>query len=91
MISTFCSVTESSSFQRRRKAIRQDDTNVRIESEPSAPKGYLSAPVLPFVLHLVFMAGTAFLVMHVQVSLKVIISVCFDYGIRTEHVNFSLL
>lgn len=49
--------------------IKGDVANVPTESEPAAAPGYLSASVLPFVLHLGFMAATAFLVMHVQVSL----------------------
>lgn len=50
--------------------IKGDVANVPIESEPAAKPGYLSASVLPFVLHLGFMAGTAFFVMHVQVSVN---------------------
>ncbi|KAI9091348.1 hypothetical protein K1719_028159 [Acacia pycnantha] len=63
-------VEERWNLRRRRKVVQQDDTDVHIESEPSAQLGYLSASVLPFVLHLVFMAGTAFLVMHVQVATR---------------------
>ncbi|XP_028752518.1 GPI mannosyltransferase 2 isoform X2 [Neltuma alba] len=61
---------ESLNLRRRRNAVQQDDTVVNIKSEPAAKPGYLSASVLPFVLHLVFMAGTAFLVMHVQVATR---------------------
>lgn len=35
--------------------------------EGPAKRGYLSVFVLPFILHLGFMAATAFFVMHVQV------------------------
>ncbi|KAG4394377.1 hypothetical protein GLYMA_20G020033v4 [Glycine max] len=42
-----------------------------MESEPAAIwPGYLSASVLPFVLHLGFMVCTAFFVMRVQVSTR---------------------
>jgi len=51
--------------------IKGDVANVPIESESAeAWPGYLSASVLPFVLHLGFMACTAFFVMHVQVSVN---------------------
>ncbi|CAN6555923.1 unnamed protein product [Malus baccata var. baccata] len=38
------------------------------EHKLSAKRGYLSVAVLPFILHLGFMAATAFFVMHVQVA-----------------------
>ncbi|KAK4264069.1 hypothetical protein QN277_029408 [Acacia crassicarpa] len=63
-------IEESLNLKRRRKAVEQDDTDVHIEFERATQLGYLSASVLPFVLHLVFMAGTAFLVMHVQVATR---------------------
>ena len=51
--------------------IKGDVATVPIESESAeAWPGYLSASVLPFVLHLGFMACTAFFVMHVQVSVN---------------------
>lgn len=62
------SVSEHFNVRRRKDPIKGDVSNVRIESESSANLGYLSASVLPFVLHLGFLAGTAFLVMHVQVG-----------------------
>jgi phosphatidylinositol glycan class V len=65
---TLHSITEHFNVRRRKNVIKGDVSNVPIESEPEARSGYLSASVLPFVLHLGFMAGTAFLVMHVQVS-----------------------
>ncbi|CAJ2650302.1 unnamed protein product [Trifolium pratense] len=61
---------EHFNVRRRKNIIKGDVSNVPIESEPEARSGYLSASVLPFVLHLGFMAGTAFLVMHVQVATR---------------------
>ncbi|KAL2344693.1 hypothetical protein Fmac_005978 [Flemingia macrophylla] len=56
---------------RRRKNVNKGDTaNVAIESAPAVCSGYLSASVLPFVLHLGFMACSAFFVMHVQVATR---------------------
>ncbi|XP_061354747.1 uncharacterized protein LOC133299309 [Gastrolobium bilobum] len=63
-------VEEYFNLRRRKNVIKGDAVNVPIESEPTARPGYLSASVLPFVLHLGFMAGTAFLVMHVQVATR---------------------
>lgn len=40
--------------------------------EASANRGYLSVFVLPFILHLGFMAATAFFIMHVQVWLFIL-------------------
>lgn len=44
-------------------------TNVAAESNSPEISGYYSAAVFPFVVHLGFMAATAFLVMHVQVTI----------------------
>ncbi|KAJ1397126.1 GPI mannosyltransferase 2 [Sesbania bispinosa] len=62
-------VEENFKLRRRKNVIKGDDANVPIESEPATRPGYLSTSILPFVLHLGFMTGTAFLVMHVQVFL----------------------
>ncbi|PNY04959.1 GPI mannosyltransferase 2-like protein [Trifolium pratense] len=67
---------EHFNVRRRKNIIKGDVSNVPIESEPEARSGYLSASVLPFVLHLGFMAGTAFLVMHVQVSANGLADFC---------------
>ncbi|KAK7362514.1 hypothetical protein VNO77_04630 [Canavalia gladiata] len=61
---------ERVNLRRRKNVIKGDIANAPIESEPAARPGYLSASVLPFVLHLGFMAGTAFFVMHVQVATR---------------------
>ncbi|XP_027345366.1 GPI mannosyltransferase 2 isoform X2 [Abrus precatorius] len=63
-------VKEHFNLRRRKNLIEGDVANAPIESEPPARPGYLSASVLPFVLHLGFMAGTAFFVMHVQVATR---------------------
>lgn len=44
-------------------------TNVAAESNSPEKSGYFSADVFPFVVHLGFMAATAFFVMHVQVTI----------------------
>ncbi|QCD82893.1 phosphatidylinositol glycan [Vigna unguiculata] len=64
-------VEEHLNLRRRKNVIKGDVANVPIESESAeAWPGYLSASVLPFVLHLGFMACTAFFVMHVQVATR---------------------
>ncbi|KAF7827567.1 GPI mannosyltransferase 2 isoform X1 [Senna tora] len=63
-------VEEDLNLKRRKKVIKRDNTAAYMESEPVVRGGYLSASVLPFVLHLGFMAVTAFLVMHVQVATR---------------------
>lgn len=63
-------VEENFNHRRRKKVNKGDVAEVPIEAEPVARPGYLSASVLPFVLHLAFMASTAFLVMHVQVATR---------------------
>ncbi|XP_019445862.1 PREDICTED: GPI mannosyltransferase 2 isoform X2 [Lupinus angustifolius] len=63
-------VEENFHLTRRKKLMKGDKVEIPIESEPAARPGYLSASVLPFVLHLGFMAGTAFFVMHVQVATR---------------------
>ncbi|XP_020224701.1 GPI mannosyltransferase 2 [Cajanus cajan] len=63
-------VEEHSNLRRRKNVIKGDVANVAIESEPALWSGYLSASVLPFVLHLGFMACTTFFVMHVQVATR---------------------
>lgn len=57
---------------RQRKPSRKKDvtvTNVAAESNSPEKSGYFSADVFPFVVHLGFMAATAFFVMHVQVTI----------------------
>ncbi|RZB42042.1 hypothetical protein D0Y65_052856 [Glycine soja] len=53
---------EHSNLRRRKNVSKGDIANVPMESEPAAIwPGYLSASVLPFVLHLGFMVSTRFL------------------------------
>ncbi|KAL9314269.1 hypothetical protein ACSQ67_019721 [Phaseolus vulgaris] len=64
-------VEEHLNLRRRKNVIKGDVATVPIESESAeAWPGYLSASVLPFLLHLGFMASTAFFVMHVQVATR---------------------
>uniref|UniRef100_A0A1J3K303 GPI mannosyltransferase 2 n=1 Tax=Noccaea caerulescens TaxID=107243 RepID=A0A1J3K303_NOCCA len=58
---------------RQRKPSRKKDvtvTNVAAESNSPEKSGYFSADVFPFVVHLGFMAATAFFIMHVQVATR---------------------
>lgn len=48
---------------------RGDPVALSPENDPLVKLGYLSVSVLPLILHLGFMAATAFFVMHVQVRL----------------------
>ncbi|KAI4332567.1 hypothetical protein L6164_017463 [Bauhinia variegata] len=63
-------IREDTNLQRRKKEIKENTVAVPIKSEAATRPRCLSAAVLPFVLHLAFMAGTAFLVMHVQVATR---------------------
>ncbi|KAK7368272.1 hypothetical protein VNO80_10297 [Phaseolus coccineus] len=64
-------IEEHLNLRRRKNVIKGDVATVPIESESAeAWPGYLSASVLPFLLHLGFMACTAFFVMHVQVATR---------------------
>lgn len=57
---------------RRRKRTIKEESTVKLSSDNrSVDKlGNMSITVLPFVLHLAFMAATAFFVMHVQVATR---------------------
>ncbi|CAK9313595.1 unnamed protein product [Citrullus colocynthis] len=57
-------------LRRRKKIIEQDPAELPVEDEPSKESGYFSALVLPFILHMGFMAATAFFIMHVQVATR---------------------
>ncbi|KAL6999984.1 hypothetical protein U1Q18_001134, partial [Sarracenia purpurea var. burkii] len=53
----------------RKQTIKEEDpvpVPIPVENNLSDTSTYLSVSVLPFVLHLGFMAATAFFVMHVQ-------------------------
>ncbi|GAV70703.1 Mannosyl_trans2 domain-containing protein, partial [Cephalotus follicularis] len=56
--------------QRKHKIKDLDDASLAVEFESSIKSGFLSASVLPFILHLGFMAATALFVMHVQVATR---------------------
>lgn len=62
---------EDQTLRRRRHTIREKDL-VKLPSESRSldKEEYLTLTLLPFVLHLGFMAGVAFLVMHVQVATR---------------------
>ncbi|XP_034686988.1 GPI mannosyltransferase 2 [Vitis riparia] len=63
--------TQENHNLRRRKQLQGEESAASPTGcKSSARLGYLSAFVLPFVLHLGFMAATAFFVMHVQVSTR---------------------
>ncbi|XP_057956419.1 uncharacterized protein LOC131149729 [Malania oleifera] len=56
--------------QRKQKLKGENPVPLTIGNGSSEKPGYLSPVVLPFVLHLAFMALTAFFVMHVQVATR---------------------
>ncbi|RYR14131.1 hypothetical protein Ahy_B04g070762 isoform D [Arachis hypogaea] len=60
---------ENSNLTKRKKVTEGAVGEVHM-AEPATRPGYFSACVLPFVLHLAFMAATAFFVMHVQVATR---------------------
>lgn len=62
-------LSDGQTLRRRRKSIKE---NLKMESViiPTDRLAYMPAVVLPFVLHLVFLAATAFFVMHVQVATR---------------------
>ncbi|KAL1832015.1 hypothetical protein DCAR_0102032 [Daucus carota subsp. sativus] len=62
---------EDQTLRRRRQTIRDEDL-VKLPSEACSldREEYLTLTLLPFVLHLGFLAGVAFLVMHVQVATR---------------------
>ncbi|KAM1525280.1 hypothetical protein COP2_009972 [Malus domestica] len=66
------SLTEYSSRKNRtRKQVNKDGPALLSEEHKAlAKQGYLSVAVLPCILHLGFMAATAFFVMHVQVATR---------------------
>lgn len=65
-------VTENHDLRSKKQKLKAEFPSVLPEQEKyegPAKRGYLSVSVLPFILHLGFMAATAFFVMHVQVWL----------------------
>ncbi|XP_015960212.1 uncharacterized protein LOC107484108 [Arachis duranensis] len=60
---------ENSNLTKRKKVTEGAVGEVNMV-EPATRPGYFSACVLPFVLHLAFMAATVFFVMHVQVATR---------------------
>ncbi|CAK9165361.1 unnamed protein product [Ilex paraguariensis] len=64
-------VTEIPSLRWRKQASKGENyVSISSDNEVSHRAGYLSVIIVPFVLHLGFMATTAFLVMHVQVATR---------------------
>ncbi|KAK4380728.1 hypothetical protein RND71_002590 [Anisodus tanguticus] len=62
---------QGDSLRQRKPAVREENYVVQpSEDEPSEISGIKPVIVVPFILHLVFMAATAFFVMHVQVSTR---------------------
>ncbi|KAL8097397.1 uncharacterized protein LOC141683767 isoform X2 [Apium graveolens] len=62
---------ENQTLRWRRPAVRENDLSKLPSEYRSLDKEeYLTLTLLPFVLHLGFMAGVAFLVMHVQVATR---------------------
>lgn len=61
---------EYHNLRQRRHMIRGDPVALPSENDSLVKLGYLSVSVLPFILHLGFMAATAFFVIHVQVATR---------------------
>ncbi|XAR72360.1 hypothetical protein NMG60_11018972 [Bertholletia excelsa] len=62
---------EGHAFRRRKQGLKRDNPVTHPLVNDSVNKsGYLSATILPFILHLGFMAATAFFVVHVQVATR---------------------
>lgn len=76
-------------LRRRKKIIGQDPAELPVEDEPSKESGYFSALVLPFILHMVFMAATAFFIMHVQVWL--LSRICTSFKIYIHSVCWIII
>lgn len=54
-------------------------TRRQSKDKPASGPEYLPVVILPFILHLSFMAATAFLVMHVQVTISVLLLLFLFY------------
>ncbi|KAH7861293.1 hypothetical protein Vadar_024254 [Vaccinium darrowii] len=61
---------EDQILRRRKRTIKGDGHSTLLPLENDSSERNLSAGVLPFALHLGFMAATAFFVMHVQVATR---------------------
>ncbi|GMH10277.1 hypothetical protein Nepgr_012118 [Nepenthes gracilis] len=70
-VPNFAAAKQEHQYLKRRLNVRAEDTKeFPAETVALAKSGYYSIDVLPFVLHLGFMAATAFFVMHVQVATR---------------------
>ncbi|KAH7532312.1 hypothetical protein FEM48_Zijuj04G0006600 [Ziziphus jujuba var. spinosa] len=64
-------VKENHDLRPKKQKVKEEAPPLLLEPhEALANRGYLSVFVLPFILHMGFMAATAFFVMHVQVSTR---------------------
>ncbi|KAB1220987.1 GPI mannosyltransferase 2 [Morella rubra] len=61
-------IQEYHNLRHRKHTTREDVNALPLENDSLAKLGYLSVSGLPFILHLAFMAATAFFVMHVQIN-----------------------
>ncbi|KAM3264652.1 hypothetical protein T459_01671 [Capsicum annuum] len=62
---------QGNSLRRRKPAVKEENYVVQpSEDEESENPGFKPVTIVPFILHLLFMAATAFFVMHVQVSTR---------------------
>ncbi|XP_021771956.1 GPI mannosyltransferase 2-like isoform X2 [Chenopodium quinoa] len=61
---------EPTNVRRRPKSVTVERSAFPKENQVSVKSGYYSASVIPYIIHLSFMAATAFFVMHVQVATR---------------------
>ncbi|XP_009762374.1 uncharacterized protein [Nicotiana sylvestris] len=62
---------QGNSLRRRKPAVGEENYVIQpSEDEATENRGFKPVTIVPFILHLVFMAATAFFVMHVQVSTR---------------------
>ncbi|XP_022988082.1 GPI mannosyltransferase 2 isoform X1 [Cucurbita maxima] len=57
-------------LRRKKQIIGQNPAKLSVEDKTFSGSGYSSAFVIPFILHMGFMAATAIFVMHVQVATR---------------------
>ncbi|GAB2276370.1 hypothetical protein Dimus_011099 [Dionaea muscipula] len=73
MVPNFAAPKQENENLRRSRKIKAEDADTRIspvENDVRVKSRYYSVVTLPFLLHVGFMATTAFLVMHVQVATR---------------------
>lgn len=77
----FFFIVDAVSTKLRKRSTKGGTAATRRQSKDKPAYGpeYLPVVILPFILHLSFMAATAFLVMHVQVTISVLLLLFLFY------------